>query len=63
MELWIARDYGDNADLCLYSSKPYQVVAGIWTCYNQDYIFIDNKLFPEVTFENSPKKIELNLLE
>lgn len=63
MELWIARDMGVNADLCVFTSKPYQDTYGIWTNLNQDYIFIDKGLFPEVTFENSPKKVEIKLVE
>lgn len=33
--------------------------------YNDDYsfhVYIDDKLFPEVTFENSPQEVELKLV-
>ena len=63
MKLWIARDYGRYGDLCIFTSKPYQDADGIWTNLNQDYICIDNKLFPEVTFENSPQQVEVKLVK
>ena len=59
MELWIARD--KNGALALYTEEPT-------LCYNKQYegtydsqmIDLDENLFPEVTFENSPQEIELN---
>lgn len=59
MNLWIARDERfDN--LYLYKSKP--VLEGdIW--FSEDYSYtIDNLLFPEVTFENSPQQVEIKLI-
>lgn len=68
MKLWIARD-SDN-ELFLFESKP--VLRG---CDETDYLWyepldkfercskLDEFLFPEVTFENSPQEVELKLIE
>ena len=62
MKLWIARDdYG----LWVFVNKPTK------TTINGDKYFvkhwnvrysIDSKLFPEITFDNSPQQIELKLI-
>lgn len=65
MKLWIARD--KDGELCLYKTKP-------WKRENTDYyndefdcddyfMNIDEDLFPEITFENSPQQVELKLIE
>lgn len=61
--MWIARDdYG----LWLFVNKP------IKTIFNGDKYFfkrdtirysIDSNLFPEITFENSPKEVRFELIE
>lgn len=61
MKLWIARD--KNGALALYTVKPT-----LW--YNKQYegtydsqmIDLDEELFPEVTFENSPQQVEIKLI-
>lgn len=59
MNLWIARD--DNGRLFLYERKPvrysgeFASVSGYWSHR------IDDDLFPEVTLENSPKRVTLKL--
>ena len=59
MELWIARD--KNGTLKLWFNKP---VKQKYQFYNNDGFFIlDEKLFPEVTFENSPQKVKLELIK
>ena len=59
MELWIARDkYG----LCLYTEKPYLIEGKIYTCDDQ-IIPLEVNLFSEVTFENSPQKVKLELMK
>jgi hypothetical protein len=60
MKVWIARDLRFNG-LYLYKEKP--VLDGdIW--FSEDYPYaIDNLLFPEVTFDNSPMEVELKLIE
>lgn len=63
MKMHIARDK-DNG-LHLFSDKPFKV---IWNTGSEDFIYwdtkeysikIDNSLFPEVTFKNSPVEVEL----
>ena len=61
MKMRIARDGNYKRQLFLYVDKP-QSHEGIWyskgDCYD-----VDNRLFPEVTFENSPMEVELKLIE
>lgn len=58
MKLWIARNM-DNT-LALFQSKPILKDALIWDeILNEDYMFIPEYLYPEVTFENSPQEMEL----
>lgn len=60
LELWIARNI--NGNLYLYRSKPLRMdgyftdgsPAGIWN--------IEDDLFPEVTWENSPRKVKIELV-
>lgn len=64
MKLWIARDKDSN-ELYLYKHKPllneeqYQpnLDKEGWVCLE-----VPSSWFPEVTFENSPMEIELNLI-
>lgn len=65
MKLWIARD--KDGELCLYKTKPWKRVN---TTHHNDqfdcddsFMNIDNDLFPEVTYENSPQEIEIKLLK
>ena len=63
MELWIARDLNNN--LSVFSDKPklkFINIHGkrIWV---GDFVAaVKTDLFPEVTFENSPRKIEISLI-
>lgn len=59
MEYWIARD---EWGLGLYEKHPHLNRENIWNNDGKWYE-IDEKLFPEVTFENSPKRVELKLME
>jgi len=62
MKLWIARD--QNGDLFLYPIKPDRYVTEYYVFFNGDDCYdIDNRLFPEVTFENSPMEVELKLVK
>ena len=66
MKLWAARDKDDS--LCLYSKEPKlsEEVDDIWVCgqYGMpvEVIALPSKMFPEVTFENSPQEVELKLV-
>ena len=63
--MWIARD--KDGTLRLFDNIPVKHGEGYWTSqrgYND--IELDSRLFSEVTWENSPKKVELveeNLVE
>lgn len=61
MKLWIARNV-DNT-LVLFQSKPILVDNLNWNeTLNEDYMFIPEYLYPEITFYNSPQKVELKLV-
>ena len=64
MKLWIARDKDNSLSISNYKLIYAGLVQG-WIppkeYYNDDYsfhVYIDDKLFPEVTFENSPMEVE-----
>lgn len=61
MRLWISRN--KSGELSLVNEKPVLSISKkCWlTSGNADCIFLDDKMFPEVTFENSPQEIELKL--
>ena len=63
MKMWISRSA--NGDLSLHSTEPEKLEeAGCYTSFftdGEDYN-LDYKLFPEVTFENSPLEVELKLI-
>lgn len=69
MKLWIARGKYEDGSLCLYGKKPKlsEEVEGLWVCSQYDMlvdvIVLPTKYFPEVTFENSPREVELKLIE
>ncbi len=58
MEMWIARD--KNGDLFLFQLEPFRntdmFMGGV-------FMGIENYLFPEVTWENSPQKVTIELAE
>lgn len=62
MKLWVARNEVDTLEL--HRRKPsISIITGrpIW---NRGLIgFIFNDSFPEVTFENSPREVEIKLIE
>ena len=65
MELWIARNEDNTSKL--HFTSPYRYCDHYRSCGTVDEtidgIPIDNKLFPEVTFKNSPQQVELKLVE
>ena len=68
MELWIARP--ERAEYCLvFTSKPERKYDfyGERYCWvsaenGNDYGVLPKSLFPEVTLENSPQKIKIELI-
>lgn len=63
MELWIARDKNDY--IGLYYEEPIWVenLSGVMDWQGHFMGYFSKQSFPEVTFENSPKKVELKLVE
>ena len=60
MKLYIARD--KDTTLNLFYEKPtksgeYFIVKG------SNYLSLNRNMFPEVTFENSPQKVEIKLIK
>ena len=56
---WIARDKTSN--LFLHFTKP-RLCGSVWCPQEGSYARqIDTDLFPEVTFENSPKKVKVTI--
>lgn len=60
MRLWIARDLGKDGRLTLHYEQPIYIVGRGW---DKVWAIPDSSLFPEVTFENSPQEIEINLIK
>ena len=67
MKLFIARD--KDGTLCLYDKEPKlsEKIEGVWVCsqYGDEFINVvalPSEYFPEVTLENSPQKVELNVI-
>lgn len=60
MKLWVARN--KQGTLEMYKNKPSLAKLTnepVWI--NGDFVaFLFKDLFPEVTFENSPRQVELN---
>lgn len=62
MDFWIARNTDDT--LVLFQSKPILNDNLDWEeILNEDYMFIPDYLFPQVTWKNSPQRIKLELIE
>ena len=61
MKMWIAR--AESGYLKLYQTEPQQEVSmltgSIYWNDRLESFKIDDRLFPEVTFENSPQEVEL----
>lgn len=69
MKLWIARDKDNSLSISNYKLVYAGIIQG-WTLPKEYYddgnsfhVYIDDKSFPEVTFENSPMEVELKLVE
>ena len=64
MKLWIARtkEGFKKGYLAVFKSKPsYIEYKDEWVDFSGG-MYISNEEFPDVTFENSPQKVELKLL-
>lgn len=63
MKLWIARDKGGA--LWMYEKAPLfaQEVGEFYCRFGELNSELDERFFPEVTFENSPQEVELKLVK
>ena len=60
MKYWVTRD--KDGELNLFSSEPKKF-GPCWIVGFDYELRLDDKLFPEVTFENSPMEVELKLVK
>lgn len=60
MKLWIVRN--KTGELIINRKCPYYHKHLESWCGGEPIGYFDNYMFPEVTFENSPQKIELKLV-
>lgn len=66
MELWIARDKGKSLNLYFLEPKKLEERGFFIPTYNgsyEGYISMNKKEFPQVTWENSPKKVKIELIK
>lgn len=61
MKLWIARDM--DGLLYLYDNIPEKHSEFFLPYTGYNGILLDDEMFSEVTFENSPQEVELNLVK
>ena len=63
LSVWIARD--KNGELYLYKSKPWRCKEDKNGHFDCDDILLpmDEDMYPEITWENSPKEFELKAVE
>lgn len=59
IEYYIARD--KDGTLILFKDEPFEN-NGEWELNTSDVIRLPNKYFPEVSYENSPQKVEIKLI-
>ena len=60
MRLWIARD--KDGSLILYDNAPDKRSEYFLPYVGYNDMPLDDRMFPEVTFENSPQEVELKLI-
>lgn len=59
--VWVARD--EDGSLWLYSAKPVKA-CGMFHCSSVGEMFqIDDSVYPEITYENSPVKVKLLFID
>lgn len=60
--MWVARD--KDGELNLFITKPQRSDAigynyENWDSYNEHWISLDSKLFPDLTWDDEPIEVEL----
>lgn len=59
--VWVARD--DDGSLWIYTTKPVKG-GGMFSCSATGDMFqIDDSVFPEITYDNSPVKVKLLFID
>lgn len=55
--VWVARD--KDGTLAMFKNKPILDIDNDWYCEDcdGDFSIVNKDMFPEVTFENSPKQL------
>ena len=60
MEFWMARD--KDGSLSIFKNEPFLSFSGWKVIGGDEMLFIsDSDSFPEITYENSPKKVKIEL--
>ena len=61
MEFWIARD--KDGSLSIFKNEPFLSGSGWKVIGGDEILFIsDSDSFPGITYENSPKKVKIELI-
>lgn len=58
--VWVARD--EDGSLWIYTGKPTKA-AGMFACPWGEMFQIDESVYPEITYENSPIKVKLLFID
>lgn len=59
--VWVARD--DDGSLWVYTTKPVKA-GGMFHCSATGDMFqIDDSTYPEITYENSPRKVKVLFID
>lgn len=59
--VWVARD--DDGSLWIYTAKPVEACGMFHASASGDCIPIDDSVYPEITYENSPIKVKLLFID
>ena len=57
--MWVARDR--DGCLALYKNKPHMIEDCAWITKSDSIIWLEARMFPEVTWENSPVEAEVKI--
>ena len=60
MKLWIARSL-DNSILLCTEKMSFDKQFKEWGSYYGSFLRLHEEYFPEITFDNSPRQVELKL--
>lgn len=61
---WIARNRDETDEgLFIFKKKPYELNdSGIWDSNDKAFL-VPDELFPDLTFDNSPQKVEIKIID